>query len=138
MGTTSARGGCFCGAVRFEIELPTLYCAHCHCSMCRRAHGAGFVTWVGVPRSQFRTLGGDDALVHYRSSEHGTRGFCGICGSTLFCESTRHADRVDVVLANIDGPIDRTPQLHAYFDNRADWIALDDRLPRLNEDGSPG
>jgi len=27
------RGACFCGAVTFEVTLPTLFCAHCHCTM---------------------------------------------------------------------------------------------------------
>ena len=29
------------------------------------------------------------------------------------------------------GPIDRPPQLHVYFDDRAGWLDLDDDLPRL-------
>ena len=43
---------------------------------------------------------------------------------------------MDVVLANMDGPIDRPPQVHVYFDDRADWVFVDDGLPRLG--GSTG
>ena len=50
-----------------------------------------------------------DVLQRYASSTHGTRSFCSRCGSTLFCESTHHPDRVDVVLANVKGTIDRAP-----------------------------
>ena len=124
-------GGCFCGAVRFEVGLPTLFCAHCHCSMCRRTHGAGYVTWFAVPYERYRLITGGDRLVRYRSSEHGTRTFCGVCGSTLFCESTNHPDWIDIVLANLDGPIDRPPQAHFYFDDRADWVQVGDDLPRF-------
>ena len=46
--STKVEGGCLCGAVRFSLELPSKWCAHCHCSMCRRAHGAGYVTWGQV------------------------------------------------------------------------------------------
>ena len=46
-------GECLCGSVQFEVELPTTFCGHCHCSMCLRGHGAGFVTWFVVPRSRF-------------------------------------------------------------------------------------
>jgi hypothetical protein len=31
----------------------------------------------------------------------------------------------------MDGPIDRPPQLHTYYDSRAPWIELGDELPRL-------
>jgi hypothetical protein len=129
--TESMSGGCYCGAVRFHVAPPTQFCAHCHCSMCRRSHGAGYVTWIAVPRSQFRLLAGEQQLTHFRSSDHGTRSFCATCGSTLFCESTRHPDRIDIVLANFDGPIDVQPQAHIFFDDRVDWVRVADDLPRL-------
>ena len=123
-------GSCLCGAVRFSIRAPTLFCGHCHCSMCQRSHGAGYVTWFAVQRSQFALESGDRELTRFRSSDHGTRSFCSRCGSSLFCESTRHPDVVDVVLANMHGPIDRVPECHFYFDDRAKWVVVNDGLPR--------
>jgi hypothetical protein len=126
-----ATGGCLCGAVRFRIALPTKWCAHCHCSMCRRAHGAAFVTFCGVPASQFTVERGVDDLVRYDSSPHAWRRFCRKCGSTLTFEGERWADEVHVVLANIDDPIDRSPQAHCYFDGHVPWVAVVDELPKL-------
>ena len=131
MAETTVSGACLCGAVRFSVRLPSLFCAHCHCSMCRRNHGAAYVTWFAVPRPDLRIDAGDAELARFHSSDHGVRSFCRRCGSSLFCESSHHPDRIDVVLANMDGPIDREPQLHAYFDDRADWVAIGDALPRL-------
>jgi len=127
----SVTGTCLCGAVRFRVTLPTLFCAHCHCSMCRRNHGAAYVTWFGIARERLALEAGADVLVRHASSEHGSRSFCGRCGSSLFCESTRHPDHVDVVLASMLGPIDRAPAMHVYFDSRADWTDVRDELPRL-------
>jgi hypothetical protein len=127
----SASGSCLCGAVRFTVGLPSLYCAHCHCSMCRRNHGAAYVTWFGVPRAALTLDAGEKDLVRYESSEHGSRSFCGRCGSSLFCENTLHPDRVDIPLAAISGPIDRAPQFHVFFDSRAPWVKIGDALPRL-------
>jgi hypothetical protein len=124
-------GSCLCGGVRFRVALPTLFCAHCHCTMCRRNHGAAYVTWVGVARERLALEAGAELLARYSSSEHGTRSFCSRCGTSLFCENVEHPERVDVPLANLLGPIDRAPQLHAYFDDRAEWTAADDGLPRL-------
>jgi hypothetical protein len=130
-GETCVNGSCLCRSVRFEIALPTLFCAHCHCSMCQRNHGAGFVTWTAVPRRQFRVTTGEAGLMRYESSEHGTRSFCGRCGSSLFCESTHHPDKIDIALANLEDSIDRVPQMHVYYDDRAGWVSIEDRLPRL-------
>jgi hypothetical protein len=124
-------GSCFCGAVRFEIDLPTTLCVHCHCSMCRRLHGAGYVTWIAVTTEHFRMTSGEEKLVRYRSSDHGTRSFCSICGSSLFCASTHHPEVIDIVLANMDGAIDREPASHIYYSDRISWVTLGDTLPRL-------
>ncbi len=136
MSDTTVGGSCLCGSIRFRVGLPSLFCGHCHCSMCRRNHGAGFVTWFAVPRDRFEVEEGEAQLVRFASSEHGARTFCGRCGSSLFCESSLHPDQMNVVLANMDGPIDRPPQVHVYFDDRADWVFVDDGLPRLG--GSTG
>ena len=132
----SVSGSCLCGTVRFTVSLPTLFCGHCHCSMCRRSHGAAFVTWLAVSHSQFRLAAGQTELTRYPSSDHGVRTFCGRCGSSLFCESSKHPDQIDIVLASMDGPIDRPPQVHVYFDDRASWTVAEDGLPRLG--GSTG
>ena len=79
---------------------------------------------------------GADVLVRHQSSKHGTRSFCGKCGSPLFCESTNHPKYIDIVLANLDGPIDKAPQFHAYYDNRADWTQIGDELPQLKGDSA--
>ena len=130
-GTSSVFGACLCGAVRFRVETPTLFCGHCHCTMCQRNHGAAYVTWFGVPGSQLEVVDGEALLTRYRSSDHGTRSFCSACGTSLFCESQHHPDHVDIPLANMESEIDRSPQLHFYFDSHKDWVPLEDGLPRL-------
>ena len=124
-------GACLCGAVKFTAELPSLFCGHCHCSMCRRNHGAAYVTWFAVNRSRFQIDEGADVLVRNASSDHGTRSFCGRCGSSLFCESSHQPDHVDIVLANMEGTIDRVPEMHFYWSDRADWTIVNDGLPRF-------
>jgi hypothetical protein len=129
--TAPVRGSCFCGTVTFEVTLPTLFCAHCHCTMCQRVHGAGYVTWIAVPYTQFRMVTGQEHLKVHPSSDHGRRSFCDVCSSSLFCESTHHPDQIDIVLANLADKIDREPQAHYYFSDRVDWVTLADDLPRF-------
>jgi len=99
--------------------------------MCRRAHGAGYVTWLVVPKASFRLLAGADQLTHYGSSAHATRSFCRRCGSSLLFESTDRPDTIDITLANIQGEVDRPPQAHVFFEDRVPWVHVDDGLPRL-------
>jgi hypothetical protein len=137
MTSGPVEGACLCERVRFELRMPTIVCAHCHCSMCRRAHGAGYVTWIRLPKDQLRLLSGEDALARHQSSDHATRRFCRICGSSLFFETTRSPDTIDVTLASLAGAIDREPQLHVHFDDRVGWIPVADDLPRIGDPTAP-
>lgn len=127
----SVPGSCLCGTVRFEVTLPTRFCVHCHCSMCRRSHGAGFVTWFGVPKASFRLVSGEATLTLYQSSDHGTRSFCSRCGSSLFCALDHDPDTIDITLASMLGPIDRAPEAHVHFDTRVEWVSVADELPKV-------
>jgi hypothetical protein len=131
MAEQTVSGSCLCGDVVFRVRLPTLACVHCHCTMCQRQHGAGYVTWFAVASENVAIASGSEQLVRFSSSDHGTRSFCRRCGSSLFCDTAHHPGRIDIALASMHGPIDRRPQLHIYFDDRADWVAVGDDLPRL-------
>ena len=48
-----ARGSCLCGGVAWEADGPFDLMSHCHCSICRKAHGAAFATYVAVPAAGF-------------------------------------------------------------------------------------
>ena len=129
------QGSCLCGEVRFVARLPSRFCAHCHCSNCRRAHGAAFVTWAGFLREQVEVR--SEALVRYRTDTGATRSFCRNCGTTLFYEGPRWEGEIHVVRSNIDDEIDRAPSGHVYVDHRAPWWEITDSLKQYGgETGS--
>jgi hypothetical protein len=125
-------GGCLCGAVRYSIALPPLWVAHCHCSMCRRAQGAGFVTWVGASETDFLLESGAEALARYQSSAAATRSSCSRCGSPLFFQSSHWPGEIHVTLASLDSAAGLEPAAHAYWSSRAGWIGWDGgELPKV-------
>jgi hypothetical protein len=130
-------GRCLCGAVRFSITTPTLFFAHCHCDYCREAHGAAFVSWVGAAEQRFRLLPGSSEPRWYQSSQQSRRGFCEVCGTTLFFASTLCPGEIHVTRASIPGTIDREPQCHVFYDQHVAWIDGSDKLPRYTSE-EPG
>jgi hypothetical protein len=130
--TTVARGACLCGAVQFAATLPSLWCAHCHCSQCQRAHGAGVVTWVGFASAALR-LSDDQHLRWYASSAEAERGFCQRCGASLFFRSSRWPGEIHIARANFTDSIDHQPEAHVYYASHVDWLDLADTLPRHAE-----
>lgn len=131
---TNFHGHCLCGSVRFSVRPPSIFCVHCHCHFCRAAHGAAFVTWVGVPEKQFSMEAGDDLVTWHSSSEQSRRGFCSQCGSTMFFASTLCPGEIHIARPYFDGEIDLKPVAHVFFDQHAQWFPLNDDLPKLDAD----
>ncbi|MCX7034141.1 MAG: GFA family protein [Arenimonas sp.] len=133
---TTTRGSCLCGDLCFEASLPTKWVAHCHCTLCQRAHGAAVVTWVGFDDGQVRINDPQARLQWYASTPGAERGFCARCGTTLFFRSHRWPGELHIVRSNFDGPLDREPQVHVHYDSRAPWLVPgDDGLARRAGDG---
>lgn len=124
------RGNCLCDAIQFNAELPSNWVAHCHCTMCQKTGGSAFITWVGLDSARLEILDPDLRLQWFQSSPEAQRGFCKQCGATLFFKSSRWPDEIHITLSNFQSPIDKTPQLHAFWDTHVDWLNFDDELPR--------
>jgi hypothetical protein len=94
------QGGCHCGAVRFEVEVPEdPQVEDCNCSICRMS---GFLHLI-VPTSKFRLLQGGDALSTYRfNTGVAAHLFCRICGIKPFYVPRSNPDGMDVNLRCLD------------------------------------
>jgi hypothetical protein len=123
-------GGCLCGAVHYEVDGELRHITHCHCSMCRKVHGAAFATYASLARRRLRLVQGEEALRSYRSSERVTRQFCGTCGSHLFFVSDEFPDAIAVTLGTLDSDPGGRPSAHIHTANRAPWYEIADGLPQ--------
>ena len=93
---TERSGRCLCGAVRFTAEVGEEFGA-CHCSMCRRWGGA---PGMAIDGHAVRFEGAEN-IVRYRSSESAERGFCRICGSSMFYKMFKD-DKYELILGALD------------------------------------
>lgn len=130
MNASGASGSCLCGGVTFSVGFPTKWMAHCHCTMCQRAHGAAFVTWVGSEAQKFDLADPERVLRWHRSSVDAERGFCSRCGSSLFFRSEKWPGEVHVARANFISELDREPEGHGYYDTHVGWFEVTDSLPK--------
>lgn len=127
-----AHGSCLCGAVSFEAGLPAQWVAHCHCSRCRRAHGAAFVTWAGFGEGDVVVSDPRQSLRWYCETE-ASRGFCATCGSPMFFKSPRYPGELHLARALFHEPFLQQPQTHAFFSAHVSWATLADDLPLAPE-----
>lgn len=127
---TKIQGSCLCGAVRYEADFPTRFVSHCHCDNCRRAQGAGFITYAGFPAEQVRFTQGEERLTDYVSDTEATRRFCSHCGSTILFCSPRWPGELHLIAANLEDALDRAPTGRVYADRTPSWCPITDDLPR--------
>ena len=125
------RGGCWCGAVRYEVADEFLYAWNCHCSRCRAATGSAFKALAGIDRDKLEiTEGADALLVTGDDVLNDTR--CGSCRSFLF-SVVRGGAYVHVGLGSlIDTPSIR-PSAHIFVGSKAPWFEITDDLPQFEE-----
>ena len=81
------RGGCHCGAVRYEAEIDlTQGTNRCNCSLCSMARA----WFCFVPSARFRVVAGEESMSEYRWTPPGRPAsflsyrFCSHCGVRLY------------------------------------------------------
>jgi hypothetical protein len=133
-------GSCLCGAVRWRIDgAPTPF-AHCHCSVCRKAHGTSFATYMTAPGSSLEWLSGDEQVATYESSPRFVRRFCRTCGSVL--PGVAPDGHVFAPPGSTEGDPGVRAKIHIFVASKAPWFDITDDLRRFDafpkRDGPPG
>jgi hypothetical protein len=124
------KGSCLCSAVSFEIDGAFEYQPEaCHCTQCRKQTGH-FLVAVNVRRKAL-TVHGADKVAWYRSSEKVQRGFCSVCGSTLFWSPTIEGyEFTAVALGAFDSPTGLRIAKHTFVGDKGDYYEIDDGAPQ--------
>jgi hypothetical protein len=122
------RGGCLCGAVRYEVRGAAANPCYCHCRSCRLAGGAPMVAWATFAREHFAIVRG--ALAEHRSSARVWRGCCAACGSALTYRNEARVAEIDLTLATLDEPQRIAPQMHVWVADKLPWLVIRDDLPQ--------
>lgn len=122
-------GSCLCGTLRYEIDGPLTALLHCHCSRCRREHGAPFATFATSAKGALRWIAGEDQVVSYAVAPGGPRHFCGKCGSVA-PSILPGMDLALIPAGNLEGELGIQPQGHLFTGSKAPWHEITDSLPQ--------
>lgn len=125
------KGGCLCGKVRYKVTESLLNADHCHCSMCRRQHGAAFSTYADFNPGNFCWTSGKDIVKVYEVLSGGGWCFCSVCGSTL--AGTDNGKIKTITLGTVDGDPGIKPASHIFIGSKAQWHDIYDDLPQFDE-----
>ena len=131
MSTT--KGGCACGAVRYEFTGDPMMMGQCQCRACQRDSGAGHACHVAVAAASFQISG----PVKYWASKADSgnvvsRGFCTECGSPVSSTNAGMQQLVFVRAASLDDPTLFRPQMVVWNSARQPWDHLNPALPTFD------
>ena len=125
------RGSCLCNAIRFEVDEFEPQTGNCHCSMCRKFHGAAYATLAEARQDHFRWIAGKDLIKSYTADNGTIRSFCLNCGSSLmFASPNADPDLVEISLGCFDDEVPIRPDAHIYVAYGAKWALSEDDLPQ--------
>ena len=116
-------GSCLCGAVSYEVEGALREVIACHCTQCRKQTGH-YMAATAAKLDKFRIVK-DEGLRWYRSSDMAERGFCQICGSTLFWQG-KGRDYVAIAAGSVDGETGQRIAFHIFCANKGDYSDIAD------------
>ncbi|MFT5112382.1 MAG: hypothetical protein ACI8P9_001706 [Parasphingorhabdus sp.] len=122
-----SKAQCLCGDVSWQYTGQPTSAYHCHCAMCRKAHGASFATYYFVNADQFSWLGDTVSIVDYQSSPTLTRCFCGKCGSVV---PNIEDDGSSVFIPAGNHTTGHPVQGHIFTASKAPWFNITDNLPQ--------
>lgn len=120
-------GGCYCGAVRFEVSKPLTPVTYCHCSKCRKWHGH-FGAYCAVDRDGFK-LTEPRGLKWHAVSDKVKRGFCQECGSSVLFDELPDP-KIGICAGSLDAPSGVREKNHIYAASKGDYYEIDDGLPK--------
>ena len=120
-------GSCLCGTVTFKVATELRPPDACHCRQCRKQSGHYFAS-TDVPRASL-AIEGADMLRWFRSSERVRRGFCSVCGSTLFWDPIGK-DTLSVARGAFDTPTNTRLRIHIFVADKGDYYDIADGLPQ--------
>ncbi|MGR6468639.1 GFA family protein [Rhizobium sp. PAMB 3182] len=121
------RGSCLCGAVRFKVAGELGAPDACHCSICRKHSGHYFAS-ANVQKDSL-TVEGEENVTWYQSSVKVRRGFCSVCGSSLFFDPP-HRDWIAIAMGAFDGPTGTHLEMHIFVADKGDYYEIADGLPQ--------
>lgn len=127
----TAKGRCYCGAVRFEVRGGASRVMQCHCRECQYISGGNpnVVAIVAAPDFEF-AQGAPKSYTRTDLEAPVTREFCAECGTHLLTRSPRMPNAVIIKLGTLDDPaIFGDPQIAIFAAERQPFHSIPPGLP---------
>jgi hypothetical protein len=124
------KGGCLCGAVRYEIHAQPLAARTCWCRLCQYLGGGTAPVNLAFPTDSVRISGElRDYASTADSGNHMRRGFCPTCGTPVTSAAEERPHLLFIRAGTLDDPDLMGPEVAIWTSAAPRWATLDETLP---------
>jgi hypothetical protein len=131
----SLTGGCYCGALRYEVTGDPMFQGQCHCRECQYISGGSPNVIMGFPVASFKYTQGEPKAFRRKDLESPvTREFCPECGTHIVSKPPGMPAAI-IKVGTLDDPSQFTPQMAIQlldkqsFHHVPDGVKTFDRMP---------
>ena len=131
-------GGCYCGALRYEVTGDPLFKGQCHCRECQYISGGNPNVLMAVPEAGFKYTKG--APKEFRRSDLDTpvtREFCADCGTHILAKAPGVPGAVVLKVGTLDDPaVFGSPQMAIFTIDKQSFHHIPEGVPSFER--TPG
>ena len=133
--STPYRGGCACGAIRYEVNDQPVFENHCQCRDCQRRSGTGHGSYLTFADRSKVSLSGEASTwrVAGDSGNEKIHAFCPTCGTPVYLAFAAMPDLFSVPATSLDEPERFRPSVITYNVRALAWDAIDPKLTRFEK-----
>jgi hypothetical protein len=128
------KGGCACGAIRYETGSAPIFQTHCQCRDCQQRSGTGHGSYLTFPRRDDVAISGQEASTWRVTADSGNdkiHAFCPTCGTPVYLTFAAMPELLAIAATSLDDPGQFDPQVVTYAMRAHAWDTMDPKLHKF-------
>lgn len=123
------KGGCTCGAIRYELNAAPMITHCCHCKWCQRETGSAFAVNAVIESTNLALLSGapEEIVTPSLSGKGQIIARCPACRVAVWSHYPTAGRRSSFIrVGTLDQPHGIKPDVHIFTSSKRPWVVLPD------------
>ena len=118
---------CLCEGIKIKVKGKLRHVINCHCAQCMKTHG-NYAAYTACPEDDIIFIN-KKTLKWYKSSNIAKRGFCSICGASIFYKLLKSRN-ISIAAGMFRNPTKLKTHSNIFTKGKLDYYKLDSRIPK--------
>ena len=119
---------CLCEGIKIKVKGKLRHVINCHCSQCMKTHG-NYAAYTSCQEKNL-TFVKKETLKWYKSSKIAKRGFCSVCGASIFYKLIK-SNNISIAAGMFSNPTKLKTHFNIFTKGKLDFYKLHSNLPKF-------